>query len=193
MTFAALCLTHAFLVAFLLLGSGPDRGRSPVEWGDFPFVHPFVCSSPPLWAIFSSFILSFYLLYFLSFFTSAFLPLVHSSLFSFLIRICKLILLFLLLMAAQKRVMSYDMQRIFVHTTHPRPDQAPAGPWAQSGVRGTHGPSQSLYEIDWSSVFVYCLFYKPIDFSLSPPYFFSLLFLLFPLFFISILSCFWLF
>ena len=21
-------------------GSGPDRGQSPVEWGDFPFVHP---------------------------------------------------------------------------------------------------------------------------------------------------------
>ena len=34
------------------LGSGPDRGRSPVEWGDFPFVRPFVRSSvrPPLWA-----------------------------------------------------------------------------------------------------------------------------------------------
>ena len=30
-------------------GSGPDRGRSPVEWGDFPFVRPSVCSSvPPL-------------------------------------------------------------------------------------------------------------------------------------------------
>ena len=30
-------------------GSGPDRGQSPVEWGDFPsvrpFVHPYV---PPL-------------------------------------------------------------------------------------------------------------------------------------------------
>ena len=26
------------------LGSGPDRGRSPVEWGDFPFVRSFVCS-----------------------------------------------------------------------------------------------------------------------------------------------------
>ena len=23
-------------------GSGPDRGRSPVEWGDFPFVRPSV-------------------------------------------------------------------------------------------------------------------------------------------------------
>ena len=38
-------------------GSGPDRGRSPVEWGDFPYVRPsvrpyvrpYVCS--PLWAI----------------------------------------------------------------------------------------------------------------------------------------------
>ena len=23
-------------------GSGPDRGQSPVEWGDFPFVRPSV-------------------------------------------------------------------------------------------------------------------------------------------------------
>ena len=23
-------------------GSGPDRGRSPVEWGDFPYVRPSV-------------------------------------------------------------------------------------------------------------------------------------------------------
>ena len=34
------------------LGSGPDRGRSPVEWGDFlfvrPFVRPFHCPSPLL-------------------------------------------------------------------------------------------------------------------------------------------------
>ena len=22
------------------MGSGPDRGRSPVEWGDFPYVRP---------------------------------------------------------------------------------------------------------------------------------------------------------
>ena len=27
-------------------GSGPDRGRSPVEWGEIPSVHPFV--HPPL-------------------------------------------------------------------------------------------------------------------------------------------------
>ena len=33
-------------------GSGPDRGRSPVEWGDFPSVRPSVRPSvPPLWAI----------------------------------------------------------------------------------------------------------------------------------------------
>ena len=25
-------------------GSGPDRGRSPVEWGDFPYVRSFVRS-----------------------------------------------------------------------------------------------------------------------------------------------------
>ena len=30
-------------------GSGPDRGRSPVEWGEFPFVCLFVRS--PLWVI----------------------------------------------------------------------------------------------------------------------------------------------
>ena len=24
------------------LGSGPNRGRSPVKWGDFPFIRPFV-------------------------------------------------------------------------------------------------------------------------------------------------------
>ena len=34
-------------------GSGPDRGQSPVEWGDFPFVSLSVCpsvrpSTPPL-------------------------------------------------------------------------------------------------------------------------------------------------
>ena len=27
------------------LGSGPDMGRSPVEWGDFLFVRPFIRSS----------------------------------------------------------------------------------------------------------------------------------------------------
>ena len=33
-------------------GSGPNRGRSPVEWGDFPFAHPSIRpSAPPLWAI----------------------------------------------------------------------------------------------------------------------------------------------
>ena len=29
-------------------GSGPDRGQSPVEWGDFPFVYLSVHPSPPL-------------------------------------------------------------------------------------------------------------------------------------------------
>ena len=29
-----------------LLGSGPDSGRSPVEWGDFPSIHLFVRSPP---------------------------------------------------------------------------------------------------------------------------------------------------
>ena len=34
-------------------GSGPDRGRSPVEWGDFPSVRPSIRLSvrSPLWAI----------------------------------------------------------------------------------------------------------------------------------------------
>ena len=43
------------LLIHVFLGSGPDRGQSPVEWGDFPsvspFVRPFVRPSPPLWAI----------------------------------------------------------------------------------------------------------------------------------------------
>ena len=26
-------------------GSGPDRGRSPIKWGDFPSIHPSVCPS----------------------------------------------------------------------------------------------------------------------------------------------------
>ena len=29
------------------LGSGPDRGQSPVEWGEIPFVHLFVRPSVP--------------------------------------------------------------------------------------------------------------------------------------------------
>ena len=38
---------------FRFLGSGPDRGQSPVEWGDFPFIRPSVhpsvrLSIPPL-------------------------------------------------------------------------------------------------------------------------------------------------
>ena len=44
------CLFLSLLYFFLpFLGSGPDRGRSPVEWGDFPSVCLFVRSSP-LWA-----------------------------------------------------------------------------------------------------------------------------------------------
>ena len=27
-------------------GSGPDRGRSPVEWGNFPYVRSYVRSPP---------------------------------------------------------------------------------------------------------------------------------------------------
>ena len=38
-----------FLTPFFpFLGSGPDRGRSPVEWGDFPSVRSFVRPFPPL-------------------------------------------------------------------------------------------------------------------------------------------------
>ena len=34
------------------LGSGPGRGRSPVEWGEIPSVRPFVRSSvPPPWGL----------------------------------------------------------------------------------------------------------------------------------------------
>ena len=44
-----------FLLGFLMgrQGSGPDRGQSPVEWGDFPSVCPSVRPSvrSPLWAI----------------------------------------------------------------------------------------------------------------------------------------------
>ena len=34
-------------------GSSPDRGRSPVEWGDFTYVNTYKCLSvhSPLWAI----------------------------------------------------------------------------------------------------------------------------------------------
>ena len=31
----------------IFLGSGPDRGRSPVEWGEIPSVRPSVRTSPP--------------------------------------------------------------------------------------------------------------------------------------------------
>ena len=35
----------------LFLGSGPNRGQGPVEWGEIPFVHPSVRPSP-LWLVF---------------------------------------------------------------------------------------------------------------------------------------------
>ena len=41
-----ICFEHSFA---WFLGSGPDRGRSPVEWGDFPSVRTSVRPSiPPL-------------------------------------------------------------------------------------------------------------------------------------------------
>ena len=36
-----------FFLHIDFLGSGPDRGRSPVEWGDFPSVRTFVPPSGP--------------------------------------------------------------------------------------------------------------------------------------------------
>ena len=68
-----------------------------------------------------------------------------------------------------------------------RTDQAPVGPWAQSGVRGPHGPSHPLNEIDLSFIFVYCLSYEPINFSFSLPYFLSSLSLFFNLNFVLFL------
>ena len=52
MVSGSLALLH-FLLGFHggRQGSGLNRGQSPVEWGDFLFVRPFVCSSirpPPL-------------------------------------------------------------------------------------------------------------------------------------------------
>ena len=49
------CVCIEFFLCFCggKQGSGPDRGQSPVEWGDFPYVRtsvpPSACS--PLWAI----------------------------------------------------------------------------------------------------------------------------------------------
>ena len=34
-----------FLERDFFLGSGPDRGKSPVEWGEIPFVHPSIYPS----------------------------------------------------------------------------------------------------------------------------------------------------
>ena len=52
--YAAICCQQWFFWVFWIvitfLGSGHDRGRSPVEWGDFPSVrpsvHPSVRTSP---------------------------------------------------------------------------------------------------------------------------------------------------
>ena len=33
------------------LGSSPDRGPSPVQWGDFPSVHSSICRYVPPWTI----------------------------------------------------------------------------------------------------------------------------------------------
>ena len=38
------------------------------------------------------------------------------------------------------------------------PDKAPAGPWAQSGVRGPHGPLKPLHWPTWES---FCQFFCP--------------------------------
>ena len=44
--------THALLKYLVIYmngkqGSGPDRGRGPVEWGEIPSIRPFVRLSPP--------------------------------------------------------------------------------------------------------------------------------------------------
>ena len=43
-------MTYAFshwgIFSFSVLGSSPDRGQSPVEWGEIPSVHPSVHTSP---------------------------------------------------------------------------------------------------------------------------------------------------
>ena len=44
--FTARTYIHLILViSNPFLGSGPDRGRSPVKWGDFPSVHPSIRTS----------------------------------------------------------------------------------------------------------------------------------------------------
>ena len=43
MVSGTLALLYSFWVKVeLKRGSGPDKGRSPVEWGDFPSVRPSV-------------------------------------------------------------------------------------------------------------------------------------------------------
>ena len=34
-----------------LMGSGPDRGQSPVEWGEIPSIHPSIRTSVPPFSI----------------------------------------------------------------------------------------------------------------------------------------------
>ena len=70
---------------------------------------------------------------------------------------------------------------------HPRPDQAPAGPWAQSGVRG---PPWALTASSWTwSIGQLFLFLSSLFFLPFFPFFYTL----FSFFFLSILSHFWLF
>ena len=68
-------------------------------------------------------------------------------------------------------------------TLTPRPDQAPTGPWAQSGVRVPLMGPQSLSMDLFGYLSVNCLSYERINFLfLSSLFFFSLLFLPFPFF-----------
>ena len=39
----AIVVVMVVVVCPHFLGSGPDRGQSPVEWGDFPYFRSFVC------------------------------------------------------------------------------------------------------------------------------------------------------
>ena len=45
---SAVPLPYFSLLAFGKQGSSPDKGQSPVEWGDFPYVHLPACPLPPL-------------------------------------------------------------------------------------------------------------------------------------------------
>ena len=41
-------LKYSVLYMNVKQGSSPDRGQSPVEWGDFPFIRPSIHPFPPL-------------------------------------------------------------------------------------------------------------------------------------------------